>query len=495
MVKGHGKKQRARNRSGRTGAGHASAAANAIHQHEPLPDMALLTGFGFLAGENVDTALAARLVAACRTGCAPCQRTIAAKVITDHRPTLAALAAVAYGVTPLPPGPIASPTTRAWEPLAKVARTDPGAGAEALAAVMMMDDKAASDLLEDALDHWPAAGAMPEQIADALRAVGADGSAHFHTEPDTGLMEGMLPYVPGWHIDHGLATTVVSAAWARCQACRSALASAVVADRATLAGIAGAAFLMPSHGAVQDADVAGPAARAWIARAADARRTNSAEAVLRAVAELSDDDAADLLRVSLDAWATSGADVPAIGLMDALWHRRPADPADTVRAAGIKVVTLDDLDLPEGVDPYYLAPNYGVVPMQTTTPDGRPMPVLVLYPESDDAGIEDFTARTGWKRWGLHAMPDMDPHWRVRARIADRSLQGLVHVGPDGEDDTELWRAVESVSVPTDWWDLVDRAQHMLIAGLVKDAGTPGALQAADEAGELLAVVARVSFH
>lgn len=178
MVKGHGKKQRAKNRSRRTGASYASAAANAIHQHEPLPDMGTLTGVSFLAGENVDTDLAARLVAACRTGCEPCQRSMAAKVITSHRPTLAALAAVAYGVAPLPPGPDASPTTKSWEPLAKAAKTDPGAGIEALATVMMMDDEAASDLLEDALDHWAAAGATPEQIADVLKAVGLDGSAH-----------------------------------------------------------------------------------------------------------------------------------------------------------------------------------------------------------------------------------------------------------------------------------------------------------------------------
>ncbi|MDX3867236.1 hypothetical protein [Streptomyces europaeiscabiei] len=355
MVKGHGKKQRAKNRSRRTGAAHASAAANAIHTHTPLPDMAILTGFPFLAGEDIDTDLAARLVAACRTGCEPCQRTMAAKVIANHRPTLAALAAVAYGVTPLPPGPGASPATRSWEPLAKAAKTDAGAGIEALATVMMMDDEAASDLLEDALDHWAAAGATPEQVADVLKAVGLDRSA-------------------------------------------------------------------PPR-------------------------------------------------------------------------QRPADPTDAFREAGIKVFTLDDLDLGDDIDPYYLAPNYGVVLMQTTTPDGRPMPMLVLYPETEDAGIEDLEHRTDWEHWGLHGMPDMDPHWRLRANIADRSLSGLVHVGSDGEDDIELWRAAESVSLPAAAWDLFDTVQHVLVAGPVKNAEAPGALQAAGDAGELLAVVARVSFH
>jgi hypothetical protein len=319
--------------------------------------MAILTEISFLAGEDVDADLAARLVAACRTGCEPCQRTMAAKVITSHRPTLAALAAAVYGMLPLPPGPGASPATRSWEPLAKAAKTDPGAGTEALATVMMMDDEAAADLLEDSLDHWAAGGATPEQIADVVKAVGLGG------------------------------------------------------------------------------------------------------------------------------------------LREAPPRQRPADPMDAFRAAGIKVVTLDDLDLPEDVDPYYLAPNYGVTLMQTATPDGRPMPMLVLYPETEDAGIEDLEARTDWEHWGLHGMPDMDPHWRVRARIADRSLEGLVHVGPYGEDDIELWRAAESVSLPAAAWDLLDRAQHVLIAGPVKKPDAPGALQAAGDAGELLAVVARVSFH
>ncbi|MFF3617483.1 hypothetical protein [Streptomyces sp. NPDC002580] len=499
MVKGHGKKQRAQNRSRRTGAAHASAAANATHTHTPLPDMAILNGFPFLAGEDVDTDLAARLVAACRIGCQPCQKTMTAKVVKGHRPTLAALAAAVYGVLPLPPGPAASPTTRSWEPLAKAAKTDRDAGVEALAAVMRMDDEAAAELLDDALDHWAVGGATPEQIADIVTAVAPDGPAHFHTRPDTGFMEGTLPYVPGWEIDHELATTVVSAVWAGCGSCRRKLTPQVVASRATLAGLAGAVFLTPRGEPVRERPAAGPAVRAWIEQAHGKFLADGAQALLQAVDELSEDDAADLLREALDAWAASeGARDAAIGLgdlMEAPPRQRPDDPMDAFREAGVQVVTLDDLDLPEDVDPYYLAPNYGVVLMRTATPDGRPLPMLVLYPETEDAGIEDLERRTDWEHWGLHGMPEVDPRWRVRARISDRSLQGLVHVGPDGEDDHELWRAAESVSLPTAAWDLLDTAQHMLVAGPVKNADAPGALQAAGDAGELLAVVARVSFH
>ncbi|MFI1798994.1 hypothetical protein ACH427_16835 [Streptomyces sp. NPDC020379] len=349
MVKSHGKKQRAKNRSRRTGAAHASAAANAVHRHEPLPDMAVLEDLPHRAGRELDAELAARLVAACRGRCQPCQRTLAKKLRTEQRPTLVALAAAIYATLPSP-GFVASPTTRAWAPLARAGKTDPAAAAEALASVEAMDDASASDLLEDALDHWAMGGASAEEIAD------------------------MVKVVPG----------------------------------------------------------APP-------------------------------------------------------------RQRPADPMDAFRKAGVKVVTLDDLDLGD-VDTYHLAPNYGVTLMKTTTPDDQPMPMLVLYPETEGAGIEDLEARTDWEHWGLHGMPDMDPRWRVRARIADRSLRGLVHVGPDGEDDIELWRAAETVSLPEHWWDLLDRVQHVLVAGPVKTPEDPGALQSAGDAGELLAVVARVAF-
>lgn len=349
MVKSHGKKQRAKNRSRRTGAAHASAAANTLHRHEPLPDMAVLEGLPHHAGRELDTELAARLVAACRGRCLPCQRTLAQKLRTEQRPTLVALAAAVYGTLPSP-GFVASATTQAWAPLARAGKTDAAAAAEALAAVEAMDDASASDLLEDTLDHWAMGGADPDEIADLIKVV-----------------------------------------------------------------------------------------------------------------------------------------------RDAPPRQRPADPMDAFRNAGIKVVTLDDLDLGD-VDTYHLAPNYGVTLMKTDTPDGQPMPMLVLYPETEGAGIEDLEARTDWEHWGLHGMPDMDPHWRVRARIADRSLRGLVHVGPDGEDDIELWRAAETVSLPEQWWGLLDRVQHVLVAGPVETPEDPGALAAAGEAGELLAVVARVEF-
>lgn len=490
MVSNHGKKSRAKMRAQRTGAGHQPSVTNTHHTHVPLPDMTGLAELPYAAGRHLATGLAARLVAACRASCQPCQKSLGAKLRTEQRATLAALAGAVYGELAGTDGAMtftdAAPTTTSWALLAQAAKAGQDTG-EALAAVEAMDDAAVADLLENALDHWTVGTPLPAHLLA--------GSKHSHSEPDTDLMTGLLPYVQGWEVDYALATRVVNVSGEGCESCRAAFTPKVVADRATLAGLAGAIFLTSSAAPIPPS--AGPAARAWIERASDTARTSRAEATLRAVAELSEEDAADLLNVSLDAWAASGVAYPAVGLVRdlAAQQQRPTDPSDTFREAGIKVVTLDDLGLGDDIDPYHLAPNYGVVLMQTTTPDGQPMPMLVLYPETEDAGIEDLEQRTAWEPWGLHGMPDLDPHWRLRANIADRSLSGLVHVGPDGEDDVELWRAAESVSLPTAAWDLYDRVQHVLIAGPVKDADSPGALQAAGDAGELLAVVARVSFH
>ncbi|MFJ3422013.1 hypothetical protein ACIPN8_37380 [Streptomyces sp. NPDC086082] len=74
---------------------------------------------------------------------------------------------------------------------------------------------------------------------------------------------------------------------------------------------------------------------------------------------MSEEDASDLLEVSLDAWVASGVAYPAVGLFRNLAARqqRPTDPLDTFRETGINVVILDDLDLGDDLDPYHLTPN------------------------------------------------------------------------------------------------------------------------------------------
>ncbi|WP_399553991.1 hypothetical protein [Streptomyces anulatus] len=340
------------------------------------------------------------------------------------------------------------------------------------------------------------------QRTGASHASAAAGTTHNHSVLDTGLLEGLLPYVAGSAPDHDLAARLIGACWAGCGPCQASLSAKTVAHRATLAGLAGAIYMPFLGAAAQHSPFLAPPTRAWAARAQEAAASGNGHVALRAVDYLNEDDAHALLDDALNHWAA--LDMENLSLLKGVRaageaasrvppRQRPADPMDTFRAAGINVVTLDDLDLGDDVDRYYLAPNYGIFPGQTVTPTGQELPMLTLYPETEDAGIEDLEARTDWEHWGMYGLPDVDPNWRVRARISDRSLQGLVLVGPDGNDIVELWRAAESVSMPTDWWDLLDRAQHVLVVGPVSDPA-PKALNAAGEAGELLAVVARVVF-
>jgi hypothetical protein len=345
VVKKHGKKSRARQRAQRTGAAHQSAATRTTHTHVPLPDMAVLTGLPYGAGGKVNIELAARLVAACRAGCRPCQTSLARKVRAD-RPTLAVLAGAVFGLSlnaSVRHSPVVSPTTRAWSPLALSAH-ESGDGTGAFAAVQEMTDADASELLEDALDHWAAGGAESDMI--------------------------------------------------------------------------------------------------------------------------------QILDVKPQGDATSPS---------------AADPYDITHA--FQVVDLGLPDDPDGV------PAYSVLLARTFTPDGQPFPMLTLECESAGAGIADLRRRTDWSSWDGRRMPQLDFNWRLRVDIASRSLHCLVHIDREGNDELpHLWDASETVPLPENWWNLLDRAQHVLVAGPVKDAADETALTRAAGCGELLAVVARVSF-
>ncbi|WP_327311975.1 hypothetical protein [Streptomyces sp. NBC_01235] len=288
MVRNQRKKSRDKKRAATTGASRASAATGKVHLYEPVPDMTALGQLPYAPGRDLDTGLAERLVAACRAACKPCQTSLSEKIRTEHRPTLAALAGAVYGeLAGHTPAASASPTTRSWASLARAANTGQGDGSAALAAVETMDDAAASDLLDDALGRWAMGTPLPADLVNNLHTgvprPSAAGTTHSHPEPDTGLMEGMLPYVPGWEINDDLAAKAVSACWAGCESCQEALTPKAVAHRATLAGLAGAVFLTRSHETVQRSPFAGPAARAWIERAHGAAFTSRAEAALRAV--------------------------------------------------------------------------------------------------------------------------------------------------------------------------------------------------------------------
>lgn len=192
------KKSRDKKRTATTGASRASAATGKVHLHEPLPDMTALGQLPCAPGRDLDTGLAARLVAACRAACQPCRTSLAEKIRTEHWPTLAALASAVYGeLTDRAPAASASPTTRSWAPLARAAKTGKGDGSAALAAVEAMDDAGASDLLDDVLGHWAVGTPLLADFVDNLRTGvprhSAAAARHSHPESDTGLFEGMLP--------------------------------------------------------------------------------------------------------------------------------------------------------------------------------------------------------------------------------------------------------------------------------------------------------------
>jgi hypothetical protein len=271
-----------------------------------------------------------------------------------------------------------------------------------------------------------------------------------------------------------------------------------LADRATLAGLAGACYLSPLGAGVQHSAAVSPVTRAWAAKAHGKAFSADAEAALRAIAEMSEGEAKELLEDTLDHWAGSGASLAALGLGDRLTDappsQPPGDPMDRFREAGINVITLDDLDLelPDDIDG---VARYSLLLARTVLPDGRPFPLLSLECETAGTGIEDLRRRTDWQNWDGREMPALDVTWRVRADIATRSLRCLVQVDAEGWDvEPHLWDASETMPLPEHWWDLLDHAQHVLVAGPLKDAKDESALARTADSGELLAVVARVSF-
>lgn len=122
--------------------------------------------------------------------------------------------------------------------------------------------------------------------------------------------------------------------------------------------------------------------------------------------------------------------------------------------------------------------------------------MLTLECETAGAGLADLRRRTGWPAWDARTLSDLDADWRLRVDIATRSLECIVRVQPDGwDEEPHLWDASETVPLPESFWDLLDRTQHVLVAGPVTDAENVSEVQRAADAGELLAVVARVSFR
>lgn len=150
MTKNHARKQRARARKQASGASYTSTASGTAHVHDG-PAIGPLDGTGFGADRTADMRTAAALIGACLQECVPCQRSLADTVLAGDRLVVAGLAGTVYSLLPSP-GPVVSPTTRAFHPLAQASRS--GDGVPVLAFVDALDRQELEDLLEDTLDAW-----------------------------------------------------------------------------------------------------------------------------------------------------------------------------------------------------------------------------------------------------------------------------------------------------------------------------------------------------
>jgi hypothetical protein len=288
--------------------------------------------------------------------------------------------------------------------------------------------------------------------------------AHRHPRPDLAGLGG-LPYAAGRAADMDLAAAMVGACRAGCRPCQEELVSRLLAaDCATIAVLAGAVYgTLPAGAGV----LASPATHAWQPLAHHANASGDGAGALAALEAMTSHDREALLQDALDHWAAGGLPADALHLLH---------------------LDLDEVDDP---GPETTGPIYALSPGTVETPGG-PLPMVVLVPETPAAGLDDIHRRCGWPAWDMTILPEADPSWRMRMEIATRSIAEIVHVDGEGWDDVLLWQAPEPVSLPQQWWDLVDRVQQVLLCGPAADP-SHGALQAA-AAGELPAVIARVRF-
>ncbi|HEX4815829.1 MAG TPA: hypothetical protein VFV66_24045 [Nonomuraea sp.] len=318
-----------------------------------------------------------------------------------------------------------------------------------------------SDNRKRAIRAYMAEHGVPYAVAARHidQANGHGEAAHRHPRPALGFLAD-LPYSAGRDVDNELAASVVAACRAGCRPCQDALIPRLLPQRPTVAVLACAVF-----GWLPGAGLASATTRTWQPLAQQASRDGDGTAAFAAVADMTPEQVSELLEDALDLWAAGAADVHLVHLDD--------DPGG------------DGGDLDS-------TPIYALCPMITQTGNG-PLPGLVLVAETSAAGPADLRTRCAWPGWDLTVLPDVDTRWRVRLEIGSRSIAAIAHIDAEGCDDILLWEAPKAVSLPEDWFDVVDRAGHMLLVGPAADP-SDAALQVAADAGELSAVIGRVSF-
>ncbi|WP_433259407.1 hypothetical protein ACQPYK_50155 (plasmid) [Streptosporangium sp. CA-135522] len=298
------------------------------------------------------------------------------------------------------------------------------------------------------------------------------GTAHQHPAPDLAILADS-PYAAGRPVNLPLAVAAVAACRAGCQPCQASVIPRLLADRVTIAALAGAVYgLLPVPGSF-----ASPATRTWQPLARQANDSGDGAEALAALDRMPAEEVADLLDDARDHWAAGGADISPF-LLD--------------------LEAADDTESEPGAGAAGGPPSYALFPGMVNTSHGGPLPIVILEPQAPDAGADDLRSRCGWPRWDLTVIPEPDPAWRLRLNVAAQSVEAIAHVDHEGWDDIVLWEASEATTLPDDWWHLIDRTQHVLLCGpatAVSTHATPAdALTAAVGAGPLMAVVARVRF-
>jgi hypothetical protein len=159
MTKSHGRKSRARTTSRARGAAFVSANAGTLHQHSSGPSAAGLqpadpTRWGVETAPDMRTASA--LIGACIDRCAPCQRSLADKLLDEEAIVLAVLAGSVYTLhaeSEADAGALTSRATQVFFGLVKRAREYRDPGMLPTAVEMLSRDSRAA-ILEDTLDMW-----------------------------------------------------------------------------------------------------------------------------------------------------------------------------------------------------------------------------------------------------------------------------------------------------------------------------------------------------
>lgn len=291
--------------------------------------------------------------------------------------------------------------------------------------------------------------------AEALRRLDdarAAASDHQHDFPDMASLA-RQPYSGGRTVNTDLAARLAGAAQDRCRHCQIMLSVDALGHRPTVAAVSGRVFgILPKAGRVRDSTLRW----AVLARRAYGDRDDSAAAAA--------------------AWeAVEAMDVAQVyGLLD--------DALRVHASTGPRPVVIHHGDFGDGSDG---EPHYQVT-VGTSEDGGHRVPTLALGHEAGRAGLAHLR-EVGLFDLDRESAPVMDPKWQLRVSLGARALEAIVRVDDEGFDDIVLWKAAKPVRLSDDWWDLLDRTQHVEVWG-------PYAV-GAPEAPEQVAVVVRVTFR